>query len=482
MDAVETSSFQDGIPETIEALSLSSKDWKKAQRADPIISQLLDHMHNGTKPSAKQMSEKFDPTVRYLRDWENLDIRDGVLYRFSKFKGQTYKQLLLPENLRMEVFRALHDDLGHQGRDRTISLFKQRFFWPGMDAFIEDKIRKCQRCIARKTRPAVASLVPISSTAPMEIICLDFLSLEQSKGGYENILVITDHFTRYAQAYPTKNQTARTTAKILFDQFIVHYGFPAKIHSDQGPNFESSLIQELCNLAQVSKSHTTPYHAMGNGMTERFNQTLLKMLGTLENDKKSDWKSYVGPLVHAYNVTIHKGTSFSPYYLMFGREPKLAIDALLGLTFDEAHSKSRNEYVQKLKERLTFAYNKAKQKANKTALTNKSYYDKKAKAVVLKPDDIVLVRNISQRGKQKIADKWETDPYIVVQQPNMETPVYVLRKKDSSSRKTKTLHRRLTFWIEEHIHGARLSLLQIHDILQHPVNKYCVNVCFMHLY
>ena len=84
------------------------------------------------------------------------------------------------------------------------------------------------------------------------MVCVDFLSLEPSKGGIENILVVTDHFTRYAQAFPTKYQTAKTTAQVLFDNFVVHYGFPARIHSDQGRNFESSIISHLCKLAQVS--------------------------------------------------------------------------------------------------------------------------------------------------------------------------------------------------------------------------------------
>ena len=91
----------------------------------------------------------------------------------------------------------------------------------------------------------------IVSTMPMEIVCLDYLSLERSKGGFENVLEITDHFSRYAQAFPTKNQTAKTTARILFDQFIVLYGFPARIHSDQGQTFESKLIKELCSIAEV---------------------------------------------------------------------------------------------------------------------------------------------------------------------------------------------------------------------------------------
>ena len=109
------------------------------------------------------------------------------------------------------------------------------------------------------------------------------------------------------------------------------FGFPARLHSDQGRNFESGIIKELCALAGVDKTRTTPYHAMGNGMTERFNQTLLNMLGTLEDRQKEDWKSYVAPLVYSYNATRHDSTGFSPYFLMFGRHPRLAVDAYLGL-------------------------------------------------------------------------------------------------------------------------------------------------------
>ena len=176
------------------------------------------------------------------------------------------------------MFKAYHDDLGHQGRDRTISLLRQRFFWPGMNRFVKEKVKACDRCIRRKTpHVKAAPLVNISSSAPMELVCIDYLSLERSKGGFENILVITDHFSRYAQAIPTRNQTAQTTARVLFENFFLHYGFPAKLHSDKAANFESKVIKKLCEIAGVLKTHTTPYHAMGNGLVERFNKTLLNM-------------------------------------------------------------------------------------------------------------------------------------------------------------------------------------------------------------
>lgn len=157
----------------------------------------------------------------------------------SSSMNKRFRQLVIPLKYRDTIYRALYDDLGHQGRDCTISLVKQRFFWPGIDSYIRDRVRQCHRCTLRKTNEErSAGLVNIVSSAPMEILCLDYLSLERSKGGYGNILVITDHFSRYAQGFPTRNQTTRTTARVLFENLIVHYGFSARLHSDQGQTFE----------------------------------------------------------------------------------------------------------------------------------------------------------------------------------------------------------------------------------------------------
>ena len=105
----------------------------------------------------------------------------------------------------------------------------------------------------------------------MELVCIDYLSLEPSKGGYENKLGIIDHFSHYAQAIPTRNQTALTTARMLWEHFIIHYGFPAKLHSDQVRNFESKVIEDLCKVAGIKKTRATPVHPQGNGMTDIIN-------------------------------------------------------------------------------------------------------------------------------------------------------------------------------------------------------------------
>ena len=119
---------------------------------------------------------------------------------------------------------------------------------------------------------------------------------------------------------PTRNQTSKTTADALFLNFIVPYGIPTTIHSDQGANFTSKLIQDLCFFTGISKSCITPYHPMGNGITERFNRILISMLGTLQQDQKSDWKINIGSLVHAYNAIKHETTGFSPFYTIKGRD------------------------------------------------------------------------------------------------------------------------------------------------------------------
>ena len=426
--------------EVLSAASLKNQDWIKAQEQDEQIRKVKSLIESNLLPKQRK---GLDLDIAFWRDLEKFQLIEGLLYRKSIFENNECLQLVIPQTLRDTIFKAYHDDLGHQGRDRTLSLIKRRFFWPYMDNYVQDKVRQCVSCIKRKVAPTrAADLVSIESHAPMEVICIDFLKLERSKGGYENILVITDHFTRYAQAVPTRNQTATTTARALFDGFFVHYGFPAKIHSDQGANFESRVIKKLCKISGIKKTRTTPYHPMGNGMCERFNRTLLNMLGTLTDRQKVDWKAYVPTLTHAYNAATHASTGYAPFYLMFGRYPRLSVDAFLGLWVDSSGNNTRADYVDKLKSRLIFAYKAATKEAAKSAERQKTAYDQRVRNAVVETGDRALVRSVGLKGPQKLANKWEDQTYLVTKQPIPGIPVYVVQKEGSTA-KPRTLHRNM---------------------------------------
>ena len=350
--------------------------------------------------------------------------------------------MVVPKLFRERALLGCHDDVGHQGILRTLSLLRERFYWPGMQEEATQHVLKCSRCLRRKTPPQVAPLQPILVTQPLELVHMDYLSLEPSKGNIENVLVITDHFTRYALAYPSKTQTAQATARILWDNFICYYGFPQKFISDQGRNFESDLIKELCKIAGVKKVHTTPHHPQGNGQCERFNSTLCNMLGTLSEEEKSDWKSHLGCMTHAYNCTKHASTTYSPYYLMFGRHPRLPIDVEFGLNKPNcSDNSSKSRYIQKLRRRLNYAFQKASKYSDQQASKYKHSYDKSVKGPQLHEHDLVLVKIVAHKGRHKLQDSWDPEEYVVIEQPIAGTPVYKVKPVNGDN--VRTLHRNL---------------------------------------
>ncbi|KAF7640821.1 hypothetical protein LDENG_00011870, partial [Lucifuga dentata] len=247
--------------------------------------------------------------------------------------------------------------MGHQGAERTVSLVRDRFFWPYMQSDIEHYVTKACTCIKQK-KPVYeprAPLTNIVTTQPFELVCIDFLHLDRCKGGYEYILVIVDHFTRFAHAYAATSKSGKTAANLIFNDFALKFGFPSRIHHDQGGEFENQLFAQLKKLSGVAGSRTTPYHPMGNGQVERMNRTLLQMLKTLTETQKSNWKESLNKLVYAYNCTRCEVTGYSPFYLLFGRSPRLPVDMLFGL-YTKSGSGDQRDYVRKWKQGMDEAY------------------------------------------------------------------------------------------------------------------------------
>ena len=232
-------------------------------------------------------------------------------------------------------------------------------------------IKQCERCPRFKVLPNKALMENVDATYAMELVYMDYFTIEANEGGEDvHNLVITDHFTRYVQAIVTSSQTAKCTAQNLWDKFIVHYGLPKKILTDQGCNFESDLLKALCEIAQVKKIRTSGYHPQMNGQCEHFNATLINMLGTLPDKPKSTQREQVPTLVHAYNCTRNNATGFSPYYLMFGWKPCLLIDLLFGTNTADLKGNIIT-YIENLKKRIEWAYTSANKVVKREQERNK---------------------------------------------------------------------------------------------------------------
>ena len=434
---------QDTLPK------ISKKDWKNEQRADPNIDFVISLIDNKEIAHYK-LKNKDSSEVRILLKFrDKLIMKNGLLYRKATVRGHDEEvlQFVLPKSMRERVIESCHTDNGHFGMERTFILVSERFFWPKMGDDVRLFIRRCSRCTRFKQPTEKEELQSIIATYPFELVHLDYLTLGSSKSSERNgnILVVTDHFSKYAQAFVTKNQTAKIVAITLWNCFFVHYGWPAKLLTDQGKSFDCDLIKELCEVAQVQKLRTTPYSPMGNGACERFNKTLISMLGTLPTHAKPRWPEYISTLTHAYNCTYNAVTGYSPFYLVFGRHPRLPIDTEIDVTYPNESAENRANFAKKLKARLQWAYEVARKNNIKASERNKQYYDQKVRCHKIEKGDLVLVRIKVQEGDHKIADKWEQNPYKVT---NIRSPqVFEVEEITNSQndKRIRVLHRNMLF-------------------------------------
>lgn len=393
----------------------SKDDLRAFQVQDPVLGPFRKFWDSKTKPNFKERKHLDQPVLSLVnKHWPYIREKDGLLYRvIDDVRYGECSQLLLPGCLKTQVLESVHGSMGHQGIERTLELLKPRCFWVGIYEDVKQWIKKCQRCLLTKMpnpkiHPPMKSFL---ASRPLEVVAVDFTLLEPASDGRENVLVITDVFTKFTQAFPTRDQKADTTAKVLLREWFLKYGVPERLHSDQGRNFESEVIAELCKLYGVKKSRTTPHHPTGNAQCERFNRTLHDLLRTLPPEKKRRWPEYLPELVYAYNVTPHSTTGYSPYYLLFGVDPHLPVDALLG---QESTVEPSHDWLAIHQRRLKEAHARAKEYGEQKAAERIARSNEKVYCPSIELGQIVYVRN-RPPGRNKIQDAWKPIPHRVVQ-------------------------------------------------------------------
>ena len=310
---------------------------------------------------------------------------------------------------------------------------------------------------------------PIICTEPMELVHIDYVRMEvtvatDKKPIVKNVLVVVDHFTQYVQAFVTKNHMARTTARVLYNNYFSVFGFPQRLMSDQGTEFCSKVIVAMCSLLGVEKIRTTLYHPQTNRMADRVHQTLQCMIGKLDPEKRKKWLAHIGSIIIAYNSTRSLVTGYSPYYLMFGQRPRLPIDLLFPTCRTQKLTHTIDKYIASLYDCLQDSLAIARDCAVKEAQRQRQLYDCKVGAVELRPGDHVLVCLDAFRGqRRKLKNWWGDDLHMVVTRVVDRIPAYIV--KNNRTGKKKVVHwARLLLWLTNYGEPMRCNLVNISDV------------------
>lgn len=253
-----------------------------AQSADPELVPIITALSNSNPPP-----RNIAPGLK------RCFLNNGLLRRTSQGSSTStsHTQVILPSCLRQSALQQLHDFSGHLGVHKTMDKVKQRFYWPGYESDVTKWVAECCCCQQRKApQPAQAApLGTITANHPFEKLSWDIMGpLPVTSQGNKYVLVITDLFTKWIEAFSLKSTDSETLARILIDEVICRYGVPSTLHSDQGANLTSNLISSLCDTLGITQTRTTAYHPQGNAQVERFNRTLEAMLAKIVSENQSD--------------------------------------------------------------------------------------------------------------------------------------------------------------------------------------------------
>ena len=363
-------------------------------------------------------------TKNLWTQWDRISNVNGVLYRkwVSADGFQVRWQLVAPKCAHETLLTHAHTGMtgGHMGIRKTMHQLQMRAYWPGWS---EDVARFCRRCPECATyhrgqpkRQGELQIFPVGE--PFERIAIDLTGPHTpSRSGHVYILTMVDLFTKWSEAIPIRNKEAVTVARALFDVILSRFGIPLQILSDNGKEFDNSLMKELCRLLEVDKVRTTVYKASTNGAVERLHRTMNAMLGKVVEYNQRNWDEFLPSVMAAYRASRHEATGYSPNYLMFGRENAAPLDVIFDRPAEEKeYSESYDEFAERKVEIMRQAYQLVRDHLGVSAERAKHYYDLRVRPNRFRPGQWVYY--YCPRRFPRRSPKWQrmyTGPFLVVQ-------------------------------------------------------------------
>ena len=417
-----------------DTATMAEKQWM-----DPDLAILFQWIQDG-RPPKEEVSLESRALRSYWLTWSQITQHDQLLYyKWDEPDGQGQLRLLVPCSMQADLIRDHHDPpvAAHPGVEKTLGLLCQRYHWHGMRRAVEAYVQQCKGCAVNKqeVRKRRAPLQSYQAGMPMERLHVDVLGpFPRSNRGNQYILVAVDQFTKWAEVFAVPDQTTETTAWTLVNEVIARFGAPLSIHTDQGKNFESRLFTEVCQLLEIAKTRTTPYHPSSNGQVERINRTLLQMIWCYVNPGQQDWDECLPLLASAYRRVPHRGTGFSPNRMMLGRETLMPQDLGRGL-LDPSEDCDPEAYTTTLQQQMEETQRLTQQHLKCAVQRQKRDHDLRALFHQYQPGDLVYVRDTTRtKGRSpKLQPLW-TGPALVLKK--IGEVLYQVKGR----KRTRTLH------------------------------------------
>ncbi|XP_072178202.1 uncharacterized protein [Diadema setosum] len=393
---------------------------------------LPTHLDIGRKELIQAQQD--DPSLKSV--WEKVEkkegnegrchfyVENGVLMRewsgnSKSESSEVYTQIVVPKGYRTRLLEVAHDNLtaGHLGVGKTQQRLMQNFYWPGIFRDVSEFCKTCgpcQKCASQTRGISKAKLVSVPVIgSPFRKIAIDIVGpLPRSKKGNRYILVVCDYATRHPEAVPLPSIEAERVADELIRIFS-RVGIPHELLSDQGSNFMSLLMKQLCSSLGIKQIRTSPYHPQANGLVERFNATLKDMLKPYTLEGNVTWDDLIPYVLFAYREVPQESTGFSPFELLYGHRVRGPLDVIreawLGETVPEEGLVS---YVLNCRERSANITTAAQKNLAQAQKRQKAWYDRKARTKDLQVGDKVLV--LLPSSSNKLLAKWQ-GPYPVIQ-------------------------------------------------------------------
>lgn len=351
--------------------------------------------------------------------WKNrakLKIRGDAIYRLND--NDKYI-MVVPYSQRRKVLTDYHQGAGHTGITKTLELIKRQFYWPGMNEDIQSWINSCKQCCKHKdkTPKQKAPFQPVVVGEPFEKIAIDITGLfTKTRRNYRYVLGVIDYFSKYVALIPLKSSDARSVAQALIKRWISVFGVPICVHSDRGTNFESALIQELCNTLGIKKTKATPYYPQGDGLIERLFRTVKPMMAATMTSYGFGWDEALPIVEMGVRATLQRSTSLSPYEIVFGRKMRLPITwQYPEENVNVEHEINKCEYVQKFKQYLDDVHNNVRNVMNKSMAKQELYYNRNKTCKTLEVGNVVYVK--TQNSKHFPMVRYD-GPYTITNKIN----------------------------------------------------------------